>query len=174
MPTRNRGKMKHRTHCLSAGVLAASALLVVGALIGGQNSAALDSSSSQSSKMSIDVTTEGPQVWSEVSTPDQGSSANALIGVACLGSSCTAVGFYANTSGVEQTLVETLERNWLVSRLQSQHGKRRQRVAISLLCQRDIIARRSAGMSTRRVTIRPSLNHGTVQSGRSCRARIRP
>jgi IPT/TIG domain-containing protein len=99
--------MKYRTHCLSAGVLAASAVLVVGALVGVQNSAALDSSSSQSPKILTNVTTAGPQVWSEVSTPDQGSNANALIGVACLGSSCTAVGFYTNASGVDQTLVET-------------------------------------------------------------------
>ena len=46
--------------------------------------------------------------WSIVSSPNEGSGQNALNGVSCTSSTnCVAVGFYVNSSSVEQTLAET-------------------------------------------------------------------
>lgn len=46
--------------------------------------------------------------WSIPSTPDNGTSTNALYGVACVSTnSCLAAGSYTNTSGIIQTLVES-------------------------------------------------------------------
>ena len=46
--------------------------------------------------------------WSIISSPNEGSRQNALNGVSCTSSAnCVAVGFYVNSSSIEQTLVET-------------------------------------------------------------------
>ncbi|MHB8594577.1 MAG: hypothetical protein ACYDB3_09670, partial [Acidimicrobiales bacterium] len=51
-------------------------------------------------------TLSGP-TWSVVSAPDSGTSSNVLNSVTCTSSTaCVAVGYYINSSGVEQTLAE--------------------------------------------------------------------
>ena len=46
--------------------------------------------------------------WSIISSANEGSRQNALNGVSCISSAnCVAVGFYVNSSSMEQTLVET-------------------------------------------------------------------
>lgn len=69
--------MESRTHRISAVLLGASVILVVVALMGVHSSAALNVSYSQRTRSAVNVAATGPQVWSEISTPDQGTDANA-------------------------------------------------------------------------------------------------